>query len=184
LARRQVVEGAQEKAEDLLRLARMADVSREHTSLFMGLEAELAALRRRISDPAGDLGPLHTRLKAIAEELRNLKFTDPPPPPPGDAAPAGAPEEPTWYEILKVDPGAPESDIKASYLRLLKQYHPDLHNASNFGWVKAEAERMSRILGQAFEVLGNAERRQAYDRQLARDRPGANPSRRQQGAHE
>ncbi|HEX7926880.1 MAG TPA: J domain-containing protein, partial [bacterium] len=186
LARQQVVEAAQEKAEDLLRLARMADVSREHTALFMGLEAELVALRRRLGDPMSDLGPMHNRLKAIAEELRTLKFTDPPQGPPPEPPPAVPPvgtEEPTWYEVLKVSPGASEGEIKSAYLRLLKEYHPDLHNASSFGWVKAEAERMSRMIGQAFEVLSNSERRQAYDRQLARERPGAAP-RRQQGARE
>jgi DnaJ-domain-containing protein 1 len=186
VARQQVVEAAQEKAEDLLRLARLADVSREHTSLFMGLEAELAALRRRIADPAADLGPLHTRLKAIAEELRTLEFKDPPPgpppePPPPPPAGSGAAEEPTWYEVLRVDPGASDGEIKAAYHKLLKQYHPDLHNHSDFGWVKAEAERMSRIIGKAFEVLGNREQREAYDRQLARERPGSTP-RRQEGA--
>src|SRR5262249_7965482 len=145
------------------RLARMADVSREHTALFMGLEAELVALRRRLADPTSDLGPMHARLKAIAEELRTLKFTDPPQEPPAEPPPSIPPvgePEPTWYEVLKVDPGASEGEIKAAYHRLLKQYHPDLHNASTFGWVKAEAERMSRMIGKAFEVLGNTERRQ------------------------
>lgn len=183
LARQQVVEAAQEKAEDLLRLARLADVAREHTALFMGLEAELAALRRRIGDPAADLGPLHARLKTIVEELRALKFTEPPPGPPEDARPANGADVPTWYDVLQVDPGAPEAEIKAAYHRLLKQYHPDLHNHSDFGWIKAEADRMSRMLGQAYEVLGNPERREAYDRQLARERPGFVP-RRRQGARE
>jgi DnaJ-domain-containing protein 1 len=182
-----VVEAAQEKVEDLLRLARLADVSREHTSLFMGLEAELVALRRRISDPSSDLGPLHERLKAIAEELRTLKFSDPQPGPAAEPPPEPtvlSPEEPTWYEVLQVAMTASESEIKAAYHRLLKQYHPDLHTASTFGWVKAEAERMSRQIGQAFEVLGNPDRRQAYDKQLARERGGPAAPRRQQGARE
>jgi DnaJ-domain-containing protein 1 len=183
-ARLQVVEAALEKAEERLRLTRLADVSREHTALFMALEAELAALRRRVSDPAADLGPLHIRLKAIAEELRSLKFSDTPSAPPEDAPPGNDVATPTWYDVLQVDPGAAESEIKAAYHRLLKQYHPDLHTRSDFGWVKAEAERMSRMIGQAYEVLGNAERRQAYDQQLARERPGFAAARRQQGARE
>jgi DnaJ-domain-containing protein 1 len=183
-ARLQVIENAQEKTEDLLRLARHADLAREHTSYFMGLEAELAALRRRLADPAGDLGQVHRRLKAIAEELRNLKFSDPQPTPAADAPREAAAEEPTWYEVLKVDPSATEGEIRSAYRRLLKQYHPDLHNASAFGWVKAEADRMSRRIGQAYDVLSSPDRRQAYDRQLAREHNGSAAPRRQQGNRE
>jgi hypothetical protein len=166
--RLQVAEELLDKTGDMLRLARHADVAREHAAHLMGLEAELAAFRRRLRDPAADLGAVHNRLKAVAAELRALKFR------PVEAAAQGerpqpvADDTPTWYELLRVAPTAPEAEIRGAYHRMLKQYHPDLHNHSDFGWVKEESERMSRLISQAFEVLGDAARRQEYDRELRR----------------
>jgi DnaJ-class molecular chaperone len=41
---------------------------------------------------------------------------------------------------------------------LLKKYHPDV-----FGGSKAEAERRTKEIIEAYEVLGNPEKRKAYD---------------------
>jgi tetratricopeptide (TPR) repeat protein len=175
-ARMQAIETALTGAEDLLRLARHADVAREHTAYLMGLEAELAALRRSLANPGRELGSLHERVKAIAVELRGLKFSPPRPEPADEAAAAPPHQEPNFYELLQVPVTASGAEIKVAYHRLLKQYHPDLHNASSFGWVKDEAERMSKLLGRAYDVLSDATMRTAYDRELARGRaPSAAP---------
>ncbi len=168
-ARLQVVEELLQRTEDMMRLAQQADVAREHTPLLMELEAELAAFHRRVADPAVDLGPIHQRLKAVGARLRELKFTRHEAPQPNSQAGG----EPTWYEVLQVRESASEADVRASYHRLLKQYHPDLHNHSGFPWVKEQAERMTKKIGAAYQVLGNADKRLDYDRELRRRRSGS-----------
>ena len=165
-ARLQVVEELLQRTEDMMRLAQQADVAREHTSLLMEVEAELAAFHRRVTDPAVDLGPIHQRLKTVGVQLRELKFTRREAPP----AKPQATGEPTWYEVLQVHEAASEAEIRASYLQLLKQYHPDLHNHSGFPWVKEQAERMTKKIGAAYQVLGSADKRLDYDRELRRRR--------------
>ncbi|MFI5400082.1 MAG: DnaJ domain-containing protein [SAR324 cluster bacterium] len=169
-ARLQVVAELLQRTEDTMRLAQQADVGREHTALLMEWEAELAAFRRRLADPGVELGPLHERLKAIGAELHRLKFTRREAP--AAQAPSPADAEPTWYEVLQVPETASEAEIRASYHRLLKQYHPDLHNESGFPWVKEQAHQMTRKIGAAYQALGSAEKRQSYDRELRRRRDG------------
>ena len=44
------------------------------------------------------------------------------------------------------------------YRALLKKYHPDVFSGS-----RAEAERRTREIFDAYKVLGNPEKRKAYD---------------------
>ena len=74
--------------------------------------------------------------------------------------------EPTYYDLLKLAPNASAGEIRNAYHSLLKQYHPDLHSESTFGWVKEEAEQMSRKLSEAYEVLSDGAKRDAYNRAL------------------
>jgi curved DNA-binding protein CbpA len=71
--------------------------------------------------------------------------------------------QPDLYKLLQVDSEADPEVIQAAYRRLAQKFHPDL--ATGVG----AAERMVAING-AWEVLGDPERRAAYDRQLAEAR--------------
>ncbi len=62
-----------------------------------------------------------------------------------------------YYEVLGVDRGASDQDIKKAYRRLAMKYHPDRNPDSK------EAEDKFKEAKEAFEVLSNAEKRQAYD---------------------
>ena len=62
------------------------------------------------------------------------------------------------YEVLGVARGASESDIKKSFRRLAKKLHPD----ANKNDPKATA-RFSEI-NSAYEILGDEEKRKAFDR--------------------
>ena len=66
----------------------------------------------------------------------------------------------THYDNLKVVRSAPPEVIKAAYRALSQRYHPDRNPGP-------EAERVMRILNDAYAVLGDPERRAAYDRELA-----------------
>ena len=63
-----------------------------------------------------------------------------------------------YYKVLGVERGASEKDIKSAYRKLAQQYHPD----KNLGDKRSE-EKFKEI-NEAYEVLGDAQKRAKYDR--------------------
>jgi molecular chaperone DnaJ len=63
-----------------------------------------------------------------------------------------------YYEILGLAKGASEEEIKKSYRKLAMKYHPD-RNPDN-----KEAEEKFKEAKEAYEMLTNPEKREAYDR--------------------
>jgi len=61
-----------------------------------------------------------------------------------------------YYKILGVERGADEDEIKKAYRRLARKYHPDVSK-------EKDAEEKFKELGEAYEVLKDAEKRAAYD---------------------
>jgi curved DNA-binding protein len=61
-----------------------------------------------------------------------------------------------YYEILGVERGASQDDIKRAYRKLARKYHPDVSK-------EADAEARFKEIGEAYEVLKDAEKRTAYD---------------------
>ncbi len=59
---------------------------------------------------------------------------------------------------LGVVPSIDDVALAAVYRALLKKYHPDVFSGS-----KAEAEGRTKEIIEAYEVLGNADKRRAYD---------------------
>lgn len=63
------------------------------------------------------------------------------------------------YETLQVSPQATQTDIKRSYRRLAKIYHPDKQQD------RTDREQIVQ-LNAAYEVLSDPQRRESYDRKL------------------
>lgn len=89
-------------------------------------------------------------------------------PPPTTGTTEESKKEPTYYEVLGVDPSASQEEIKKAYRVKVKQYHPDMFT-SQPEWVKEQAERMSRKLNEAYEELSDAKRRNDYDEKIRRE---------------
>lgn len=64
-----------------------------------------------------------------------------------------------YYDTLKVDRKASQDDIRKSYRRLARKYHPDLNPGD-----KAAEDRFKK-LQEAYDVLSDPKKRQMYDTQ-------------------
>lgn len=62
-----------------------------------------------------------------------------------------------YYSVLGVPRSATEEDIRRAYRKLARQYHPDVNKSPD------AAAKFTEIQ-QAYDVLGDAERRKRYDR--------------------
>ena len=68
-----------------------------------------------------------------------------------------AAEKRDYYEVLGVEKGATDADIKKAYRKLAKENHPDLHPGD------AECEARFKEIGEAYAILSDADKRSKYD---------------------
>ncbi|MEG0894889.1 MAG: molecular chaperone DnaJ [Oscillospiraceae bacterium] len=68
-----------------------------------------------------------------------------------------AEEKRDYYEVLGVNKGSSDDDIKKAYRKVAKQYHPDLNPGDK------EAEKKFKEANEAYEVLSNSEKKARYD---------------------
>lgn len=66
-----------------------------------------------------------------------------------------------YYEILNVSQNATDKQIKSSYKKLVKKYHPDLYVGD-----KEFAEKKIKEINEAYDILSNIELKQEYDSYL------------------
>jgi DnaJ-class molecular chaperone len=62
-----------------------------------------------------------------------------------------------YYEILGVQRDANKAEVKTAFRRLARELHPDVNNHD------PEAEEKFKAAAEAYEVLSDPERRNAYD---------------------
>ena len=62
-----------------------------------------------------------------------------------------------YYEVLGVERGAADTEIKKAFRRLARELHPDVNRHD------PEAEEKFKEAAEAYEVLSDPERRRTYD---------------------
>jgi len=62
-----------------------------------------------------------------------------------------------YYEVLGVNRGASDDELKSTFRRLARQYHPDVSK-------EPDAEEKFKEINEAYAVLSDSEKRAAYDR--------------------
>jgi len=72
----------------------------------------------------------------------------------------------THYEMLQVGRRAEPKEIKRAYFKVSREFHPDSFFRKNLGSYKQKIEAIFKRVSQAYEVLGNEQKRAAYDRTL------------------
>ena len=62
-----------------------------------------------------------------------------------------------YYKILGVNKEASQDEIKKAFRQLARKYHPDVNSGNK------EAEEKFKEINEAFQILGNSEKRAQYD---------------------
>lgn len=65
-------------------------------------------------------------------------------------------EKRDFYEVLGVEKGASEQEIKRAYKKLAKKYHPDIYKGE-------DGDAKFKELAEAYEILSDEQKRSAYD---------------------
>jgi tetratricopeptide (TPR) repeat protein len=73
-------------------------------------------------------------------------------------------EKATYYEMLGVTAASTPAEVKQSFHRLARKFHPDRHMGQS-EWIELLQELMSR-LSAAYKTLMDEEKRARYDKQL------------------
>ncbi len=61
-----------------------------------------------------------------------------------------------YYEVLGIEKGASDQDIKSAYRKLARKYHPDVNKAD-------DAEAKFKEVKEAYDVLSDTQKRARYD---------------------
>lgn len=136
---------ALKKQQQLLKQATVSSRALSSSSSGAFGARTLAGARRHAASTSAKSAPV---LQLLAPPAQSRAF---------HRTPASQQPKKDYYDLLGVSRDADKNEIKKKYYQLAKKYHPDTNKADpNAAKKFAEAT-------EAWEVLGNDEKRQAYD---------------------
>lgn len=63
------------------------------------------------------------------------------------------------YKVLKISSNASQEEIKKSYKKLMREFHPDINKTLT----KEKLNKKSAEINNSYDILGNPEKRREYD---------------------
>jgi tetratricopeptide (TPR) repeat protein len=75
------------------------------------------------------------------------------------------------FEALGLPRASSEKDVKAAYFSLARRFHPDTHTDPSIADLEDKIEAIFIRVGEAYEVLGNRNRRASYESSLPHQAP-------------
>jgi curved DNA-binding protein CbpA len=85
------------------------------------------------------------------------------------------------FEVLGVEPGCTDADVRKAYVALVKRYHPDSQRDRRLEDLHDILEGITIRLGEAWEVLGQARSRASYESRSGIGRPSMKSTQRLTG---
>jgi tetratricopeptide (TPR) repeat protein len=79
------------------------------------------------------------------------------------------------YQVLRLQPGAGNEEIKASYLSMAKEFHPDRFIGNVYDDLRGNIDLIFMKINEAYTVLSNAGKREEYDRKEVRLEAASRP---------
>jgi DnaJ-class molecular chaperone len=70
-----------------------------------------------------------------------------------------------YYRLLRVDPDAPNSEVRIAYRRARREFHPDSFLSAD-PEVRTAVDRIAKRLTESYVVLRDPRRRSSYDESL------------------
>jgi len=70
-----------------------------------------------------------------------------------------------YYALLNIPQNTTHDEIKNAYRAKIKQYHPDLYSTKSIV-EQIEAEKMTKIINKAYEILSDQIKKNGYDNTL------------------
>jgi hypothetical protein len=75
------------------------------------------------------------------------------------------------FEVLGIQPGANDAQVKEAYFRLAKRFHPDTHHDPTLADLRDQLEAVFIRLGAAYDVLRNPRTRAGHEAELGARAP-------------
>jgi hypothetical protein len=105
------------------------------------VQPEAGAGRSATAEPSAEI---HERRREILEVFQSLPVKN-------------------HFEVLGVEPGCTDSEVKRAYTALAKRYHPDVHRDPRIEDLHDILEQIIIRVGEAWEVLGDGRSRATYE---------------------
>jgi curved DNA-binding protein CbpA len=146
-----------EKETHWKKIAPLTGLSEENTSAFLYTLATLDLISASPVVPA-EKAPARPRTEEASSTPGRKKIEEL----------TGTLDKLNLYQVLRLQPGAGNDEIKSSYLSMAKEFHPDRFIGEGYDDLRDKIDLIFMKINEAYTVLSNARKREEYDRKEIR----------------